>query len=150
MSTIKQLLDQKKFKKQVVTTRMGYSLEEASLDMIQHGVGCLLVMDHFSSSADKLVGIITEKDIVRAASEGVNMEYIAVSAYMTRSVIVVNLDTTTLDCLELMRKHQIRHLPVMHEGLPVGVISIRDVFDVVVNEQSQVAAAFEAYIFGRS
>lgn len=149
MSKVKQLLKQKQFQKQIITTRMGFSLEEAAIDMIEHGVGCLLVMDHFTDQADKLVGIITEKDIVRAASEGVNMEHVAVSAFMTRNVIFVSPDASTLECLDLMRKHNIRHLPVFENHTPIGVVSMRDVFDVVATEQSQVAAAFESYILGK-
>jgi CBS domain-containing protein len=150
LSKVKQLLERKTFQKQIITTRMGFSLEEAAIDMVDHAVGCLLVMDHFSDSPNKLVGIITEKDIIRAVSDGVNVEETAVSAYMTRNVISVSPDTLTLDCLELMRKLNIRHLPVIDNNIPVGVVSMRDVFDVVVNEQSQVAAAFESYILGKS
>jgi CBS domain-containing protein len=76
----------------------------------------------------KLVGIISERDVVRAfAKEGARLADRHVRDLMIRDVVTCNQDTTMLDAEKLMHKHRIRHLPVIDGAKLVGMLSIRDV-----------------------
>jgi CBS domain-containing protein len=76
----------------------------------------------------KLVGIISERDVVRAfAKEGARLADRHVHDLMTRDVVTCNHEATMLDAEKLMHKHRVRHLPVVDGAELVGMLSIRDV-----------------------
>jgi CBS domain-containing protein len=73
-----------------------------------------------------LAGILTERDVLRAAASGIALTQSPVSAWMTRDPEPVSPDTTLEDAAQLMLLHGFRHLPVL-EGREVrGVVSLRD------------------------
>ncbi|MBV9290151.1 MAG: CBS domain-containing protein [Hyphomicrobiales bacterium] len=76
----------------------------------------------------KLVGIISERDVVRAfAKDGARLAERRVRDLMTRDVVTCEKDATMLEAERLMNKHRIRHMPVMDGTKLVGMLSIRDV-----------------------
>jgi CBS domain-containing protein len=76
----------------------------------------------------KLVGIISERDVVRAfGKEGARLSDRHVHDLMIRDVVTCNHETTMLDAEKLMHKHRIRHLPIVDGAKLVGMLSIRDV-----------------------
>ncbi|MEQ9587988.1 MAG: CBS domain-containing protein [Parvibaculaceae bacterium] len=108
------------------------SVFDALEQMNSRNVGALLVqIDGY------LVGILSERDYVRK----VILDHRAskttkVSEIMTRDVITVQRQDSVLDCIELMRQHNFRHLPVVEKGQAVGVVSLRDLFvDVLAHGQ---------------
>ena len=75
-----------------------------------------------------LVGIISERDVVRAfAEDGARLADRHVRDLMTREVTTCSQETTMVEAEKLMHKHRIRHLPVMDGDKLVGMLSIRDV-----------------------
>ena len=119
--TLSDLLQQKS--PQLVSVRSSASVLEATRLMIEHRVGSLLV----ESDAGRLVGIATERDILRFCSQqGGAMEETPIEAVMTTDVIVASPDCDPRDAMAMMTEHRFRHLPVMDEGRPVGLISIGD------------------------
>ena len=75
-----------------------------------------------------LVGIISERDIVRAfAKDGARLADRHVRDLMTRDVTTCTHETTMVEAEKLMHKHRIRHLPVMDGAKLVGMLSIRDI-----------------------
>lgn len=82
---------------------------------------CALVVE-----GDKLLGLLTERDIVQLSSTGQNLATMPIDQVMTRSVISLTLDKaqTVLTALNLLQQHQIRHLPVLDpQGHLVGLIT---------------------------
>jgi CBS domain-containing protein len=76
----------------------------------------------------KLVGIISERDVVRAfAKDGSRLAERHVRDLMVRDVVTCEQESTMVDAERLMHKHRIRHLPVVDRGALVGMLSIRDV-----------------------
>lgn len=94
--------------------------------LVEFNCGSLIVLD-----GEKMVGIITERDILRACSSRRNaLEEQLVDDHMTRDVIVGKPSDAVENTMGLMTKHRVRHLPVMEEGNLVGIISIGDVVKI--------------------
>ena len=75
-----------------------------------------------------LVGIISERDVVRAfAKDGARLADRHVRDLMTSDVVTCTQDTTMVEAEKLMHKHRVRHLPVMDGAKLIGMLSIRDI-----------------------
>jgi CBS domain-containing protein len=99
----------------------GATVAEAAQMMSVHHVGSALVMD-----GDQLVGIFTERDIVRALASDFDAAGHVVGASMTRDPRTMDAAATTGEALDLMLGEGFRHLPVTDEGRVVGIVSLRD------------------------
>jgi CBS domain-containing protein len=105
----------------VVTTGPDEPVAAAAAAMVQRGVGSALIMQ-----GRFLAGILTERDVLRAAASGIDLTHSPVSAWMTRDPEQASPDTTVEDAAQLMLLHGFRHLPVL-EGREVrGMVSLRD------------------------
>ncbi len=90
---------------------------------------CVLVMDGF-----RLVGILTERDVVKLASAETGLSALRVADAMTRQVITMTLSAsaTTLSALALFHQHRIRHLPVLDDqGQLVGIVTPNNIRQVL-------------------
>ena len=96
---------------------------------------------------DKLVGVLSERDIVRgvAISGGTILED-SVASLMTKTIVTCSLDKHVNEALALMTERRIRHLPVIEEDKLVGMISIGDLVNARINEVEQEADALKTYI----
>ena len=82
-----------------------------------------------------LVGIVSERDYIsKVILDHRASKQTKVSEIMTRDLVTVSRSDSVLECIELMKQHHIRHLPVLEEGRAVGVISLRDLFLGVIEE----------------
>ncbi len=106
----------------VVSARPGSSLRDAARSMQDRGVGSVVVLD----DEHELVGILTERDILRAAAMGSDLDAASVAEFMTSEVVTVAPDWEVYEAAAEMTARHIRHL-VVSEGAQVrGVLSIRD------------------------
>jgi CBS domain-containing protein len=89
-----------------------------------HRIGVLVVLD-----ADcRIVGILSERDIVRAMAEsGGAFLQVPVAQVMTRNVSTCDVNDSTNTAIDLMTKGKFRHMPVLDKGRLVGMVSIGDV-----------------------
>lgn len=111
----------------VMSTRLvhvepGATALEAIRRMAEAGVGSVAVCD-----GTRLVGIFTERDVLRLAGEAAALEAVPVSEAMTRDVITVSADADLVSAARLMGERRIRHLPVVEGENLLGMIGIRDV-----------------------
>jgi CBS domain-containing protein len=97
------------------------TVAEAATMMGERRVGSALVMD-----GDRLVGIFTERDIVRALGQDFGAAERPVSEWMTADPTTVGPSTPATDALKSMLDGGFRHLPIAEDGRVVGVVSIRD------------------------
>ena len=111
------------------------SVYDALTLMNEKNIGALLVqIDDF------LVGIVSERDYVRKVILDTHTsKQTKVSEIMTRDVITVTPEDTVVHCIALMKKHHVRHLPVVVAGKAVGIISLRDLFLDVIHEKFEEA-----------
>lgn len=105
-------------------------LAEAAARMSDRGVGAALVL-----SNDHVSGILTERDVLRAVATG-PVEGTHVAAWMTREPETVDVAESTGQAAALMIHGGFRHLPVLEGERPVGIVSIRDLMRVVVDDES--------------
>lgn len=106
----------------VVTAGPQMSVAEASRMMMRHGLGSLAVID----GRGQVEGIITESDIVRAVSDGRDLELTNVGSIMTRNPVTVGEDVTAGQAALAMCRARTRHLPVTRGGRLVGMVFDRD------------------------
>lgn len=101
---------------------------------------------------DQLVGILTERDILWKCDLRDDLSNCKVESIMTpvKDVVTVNPRIDLEECFNLMNVHRIRHLPVVEEGNPVGMISIRDLVRAIVDQQIIISSQLESYISGRT
>jgi CBS domain-containing protein len=118
---------------------------EALRLMADKNVGAVLVLE-----GGKIKGILSERDYARkVVLHGKTSQQTPVREIMTSRVVYVRPDQTTDECMALMTRMKIRHLPVMDEGRVVGVISIGDVVKTIVSDQEFTIKQLENYITGR-
>ena len=114
----------------LLTVSAGDHLGEAAKRMVARGVGAVLVME-----GDRLQGILTERDLMRAVAGGYSDEA-RVSDWMTRHPETVDADDATDHAASLMIHGGFRHLPVVDGERVVGIISIRDLMRVALSDSS--------------
>ena len=105
----------------------GDSLSEVAQRMVYRDVGAVLVME-----GAELLGILTERDVLRAVAAGIEAETV-VSDWMTRDPETMGPDDTTQHAAVLMIHGGFRHLPLVEGSDVVGMLSIRDLMRVVLD-----------------
>ena len=113
-------------------------------------IGALLVVQT-SPAGDELVGIFTERDVLRrVVAAGRQSDFTSVGAVMTRDIITCSIDTQLEEIAELMRVERIRHLPVLEGNQHIaGLISIGDLNAYKAGNCQLALQAAENYIQGR-
>lgn len=97
-------------------------LTAAASRLVEEEVGALVVF-----GARGVRGIISEGDLVRAIADDVDLETIEVDEYMTEAPVSISQDSSMRRAVEKMDEYSIRHLVVLEDGDPVGMLSVRDV-----------------------
>jgi len=105
----------------VVTTSPDDPVTDAATAMVRQKVGSALIMQ-----GRFLAGILTERDVLRAAASGSDLTTSPVSAWMTKDPEQASPETTAEDAIQLMLLHGFRHLPVLEGRQVCGVVSLRD------------------------
>ena len=139
MLTVRELLAQRP--RQVVTTTRSTSVFEALRLMARHDIGALPVLDGM-----RLVGILSERDYARGvALRGRSSRAMTIEELMV-TPFVVGPDDLLATCMELMTDRRVRHLPVLEDGLLIGIVTLGDVVKATLDEQALLIHELEDYI----
>ena len=142
MKLVKHLLDSKG--RDIISVTADVTVLDAIKLMAEKTVGSLLVMQ-----GDELQGIMTERDYARKVIiKGRSSETTEVGEIMTTNVCSVTSQETVTDCMTLMTKRKIRHLPVIDDGMVVGMLSIGDLVQAIISDQQEEIQQLEQYISG--
>jgi len=107
---------------ELVTASENATVAEAARLMREKQVGAVMVLE-----AGKLAGVFTERDaLFRVVAESRDVQTTRLSEVMTRRPRTLSPDKTFSDALDIMHEGGFRHVPVVEEGRPVGMISCRD------------------------
>jgi CBS domain-containing protein len=139
--TVKRILASKGH--EVLTIEPTALLAAAAKLLSERRIGALVV-----TGADRrIVGIISERDIVRAlGARGARALEEPVAEVMTRKVVTSSERDTTAELMEQMTAGKFRHLPVVEQGRLVGIISIGDVVKARLEEMQHDTEALQDYI----
>jgi CBS domain-containing protein len=105
----------------VVSVAPEDTLGEAAERMAEDGVGSAVVLD-----SGRLIGILTERDLLRAVAGRVHTSEARVREWMTVDPMTATEATSADEAMRTMLEHGFRHLPVIEEGRTIGVVSLRE------------------------
>jgi len=97
------------------------SIGEAAEKMMEAGVGAVVVMEDMV----RLVGIVTERDILGAVAQRARAAEVRVRQWMTEGVITIEPETPIDEAAKMMFERNFRHLPVTKDGRLLGIVSLR-------------------------
>jgi CBS domain-containing protein len=126
----------------VLTIAAAKTIAEAVEILAKRRVGALVVVE----GGDRIVGIVSERDIVRALATGAGALKQPLSSIMTRDVMTCSDGETIDSVMSRMTKGRFRHLPVAENGRLTGIISIGDVVKARIEQVEREAEEMRAYI----
>lgn len=142
MHSVRQILEGKAAR--VISVAQETPVLEMIRLMAEHGIGSVLVM-----RGDQLIGIATERDYARKVIlKGRSSQDTPVSDVMSSPVVSVGPGEDVRHCMKIVTERRIRHLPVVEEGMVIGLISIGDLLKWVIEEQKQEIEQLQQYIAG--
>jgi CBS domain-containing protein len=140
MTTVQRLLDSKG--PGVWSVSPDDNVADAIKEMATKDVGALLVLD-----GENPVGMFTERDYARNVFlKGKSSPETPVRDVMAKPIIFVRPEQTVDECMSVMTRKRIRHLPVLDDGVLVGMVSIGDLVKSVIEEQQHTIEQLEEYI----
>ncbi len=128
--------------REVYTVQAGQSVYEVVRYMVEKNIGAVAVLE-----GDRVAGIFSERDLMtRVISPEMNPRQVAVKEVMTRNLITAAPQESYEACLARMQKHGIRHLVVADGDRIVGVISLRDLMSIDIQQKSAEIQMMHAYL----
>ncbi len=114
----------------LLTIAADATLGEAAASMAERGVGAVVVLE-----GERIAAILTERDVMKAVAAGRDGSA-SVTDWMTRHPDTIEPTDTTDHAASLMIHGGFRHLPVVEQGKVVGIVSIRDLMRVALDDRS--------------
>ena len=140
--SVRQILDGKGY--QIYSVTSVTTVYDTIELMANEGIGAVLVIDDGT-----MTGILSERDYTRKiVLKNRSSRDTTVSEIMTRDVIFVTPDQNIEDCMEKMSNYQIRHVPVLENDKPIGMLSVMDVMRNILTEKEYLISQLESYISG--
>ena len=114
----------------VATIASAASVSDAAKCMVKGGFGSVIIVH-----GKMLVGILTERDVLRAAANETDLSTASVEDWMTPDPETAEPDLETEDAAGMMLSRGFRHLPVPQDGDLVGIVSLRDVLSARIGRR---------------
>ena len=107
------------------------TLKTASNKLQTHNVGVMPVLSEHDKS---VIGIISERDLARYIYKDEFSSESLVTKIMTTNIISCNLNTSVTELMEIISNHKIRHIPIIEEKKLLGIVSIGDVVNHIIEQ----------------
>jgi CBS domain-containing protein len=125
-----------------VTTYADCPLDDLIAILAERRIGTVVVVN----SDHQVIGIVSERDIIRHLSTGDKTANSVTKNIMTSKVITVENNVTSAQLMQLMTEHRIRHVPITRDGKLVGIVSIGDVVKRLLEKYEQEAELIKQFI----
>jgi CBS domain-containing protein len=144
MYSVKDILKEKGYDVQTIAPEA--TVYEALKKMAGKNIGALLVMKD-----DNIIGVFSERDYARKIIlKGKSSKESTVGELLSDRIFYVKTTSTTNECMQIMTDHRVRHLPVLDDEKLVGIVSIGDIVNKVIQDQSHTIKQLEDYILGKT
>ena len=138
MKSIKDILD----KQQTITVSPNTSVADAARSMAAHQIGAVPVLD-----GEQLVGIFTERDaLTRVVAANLDPSKTMVADVMSTNLVAADVNESYETCLDRMRQAHIRHLVALQDGRMAGIVSMRDLMALDLNEKGEEITLLNQYV----
>ena len=145
MTTVRKLMDSKE-KHETYSISATETVYHALEMMAKENIGAVLVTE-----GERIVGICSERDYARKVIlKGHDSRTTQVKEIMTEEMVTVHPETSLEQCMVLMTKYHVRHLPVVDDGHLIGLVSIGDVVQSVIADKENLISDLQDYIEGLS
>ena len=142
MTTLEDFLKISKNRK-IWTISKDQSVRQGLILMSENNIGAIIIVDN----NDFPIGIFSERDYARKIIlKGKSSKDTLLDEVMTKKLITVTRDYKIDQCMEIMTEKRIRHLPVLENKKIVGIISIRDVLKIMIEEQKELINHLRKFI----
>lgn len=143
MTIVRKLIDDKT-ETRIYTVPSTATVFDALQVMCEGNTGAVLVTEN-----EKFVGIFTERDYARDGEvKGRSARDTIVSDVMTKQMVLIKPETALEECVELMGRYHVRHLPVLEKDRVVGIVSIRRLAEALLEQKQGTILELENYILG--
>lgn len=128
--------------REVVVVDVGTSVAQAVRIMSERQIGAVPVVD-----GDRVAGIFTERDVLsRVVAAGVDPTRTPVSSVMSTSLVVADVSEKHDACMRRMQQARVRHLLVLRDGRLAGILSMRDLLALELDEREEAITLLNAYV----
>jgi CBS domain-containing protein len=129
--------------RQIYTISKDQSVRQALILMSEKNIGAIIIVDN----NDFPIGIFSERDYARKVIlKGKSSKDTLLDEVMTKELITITRDYKIDQCMEIMTKKKIRHLPILEDKKILGVISIGDVLKIMIKEQKDLINHLQKFI----
>jgi predicted transcriptional regulator len=137
MKLVKDLLKNK----EVYYVRYDYTIMDTIKYMNDRNIGTIVVFKD-----DRLVGLFNERDLIKLVEQEVDLKNTQIEEVMRIGFVVSQHNETTVDCLKKMQKLNCRYLPVVEKDEYLGLISMRDLLEIEVENLDAELKQMESYL----
>ena len=128
--------------RETVTIDRRASVLDAARSMAAHQIGAVPIVD-----GDRLVGIFTERDVLaRIVAACLDPASTSVDEVMSTQLVVADVGESYEVCLQRMQQTRVRHLIVLDQGRLAGILSLRDLMTVDLDEKTEAITLLNAYV----
>ena len=136
-------LVQKLMKRTCITLDENSSVKNLVDTLNKNKVGCVVVT---SLESNYPVGIVSERDLVRNYKMILNNNTIKIKDVMTKNIIFCNKNSSSKELMEIMNENKIRHIPIMEQHKLLGIVSIGDVVNRIIENYAYETKHLREYI----
>lgn len=136
-------LVQKLMKRTCITLDENSSIKNLVDTLNKNKVGCVVVT---SLQSNYPVGIVSERDLVRNYKIILNNNTVKVKDVMTKKIIFCNKNSSSKELMEIMNENKIRHIPIMEQHKLLGIVSIGDVVNRIIENYAYETKYLREYI----
>ena len=130
-------------KRKCFTLSENDTLKSASEKLQKHNIGGLPVL---STQDNSIIGIVSERDLARYIFNDEFKNDLSVTKIMSKNLITCNLNTSVTELMEIITNNKIRHIPIMEEKKLLGMVSIGDVINYIIDQYKEENQYLRDYI----